>query len=101
MDLSSNLPYIVAEPSVQSAVIDSKNNALWIGLKYGGIMFSNDYGETWVDTNNGIPFFGGSIFGPQCRSITISPDSKLAIACNGRIYTENFLDVIWIPIVSR
>ena len=97
VNLSAGLPHIIADPTVLSAVIDPHDDSLWIGLKYDGILVSYDHGNTWEEVNDGIPFFGGGIFGPQCTSLAISSNDDFVINCDGRIYVRINIKTIFLP----
>jgi photosystem II stability/assembly factor-like uncharacterized protein len=97
VNLSAGLPHVIADPSVLSAVIDPQDDSLWIGLKYDGMLVSYDHGNTWEEVNNGIPFFGGGIFGPQCTSIAISSNDDFAINCSGRLYVRVIIKTTFLP----
>jgi photosystem II stability/assembly factor-like uncharacterized protein len=100
-DLSSRLPHIIADPTVYSAAIDPNDDSIWIGLKYDGMLVSYDHGDTWTETNNGIPFYGGGIFGPQCTSITVLSDDTIAINCEGRIYVRISAKTSFLPLITN
>ncbi len=101
VNLSSVLPHIVADPTVLSAALDPHDDTLWIGLKYDGMLVSYDNGSTWTETNYGIPFFGGSIFGPQCISIAISSNDDFGISCSDRLYIRKNYNTVFLPLISN
>ena len=98
-NVTSNLPYLIAEPTIQSAVIDSlSSNTIWVGLKYGGMYVSHDNGENWQDESDGLPFRGTGIYGPQCISSDVF-GGRFVIACDGRLYVQSYN--LYLPIVMR
>jgi hypothetical protein len=87
-NVTSNLPYLIADQTIQSAIIDpSSPNTIWVGLKYGGMYVSHDSGKNWQQASSGLPFLGKGIYGPQCTSSDIS-NGQLIIACSGRLYIQ-------------
>ena len=87
-NVNSNLPYLIAPQTIQSAIIDpSSPNTIWVGLQYGGMYVSQDSGKNWQRATEGLPFLGMSTFGPQCTSGAMSND-RLVIACSGRVYVQ-------------
>lgn len=101
-NLTPGLPTIVAPPTVQSAILDlHDSDTIWVGLKYGGMYVSYDAGNSWEAANNGIPFFGGSIAGPQCVSSAIHSNGTIALACSGRSYISLELDKFtFLPLIK-
>ncbi len=85
-NVTIGLPAPVGDQVIQSAAIDPLDpNTIWIGLKYGGLFVSHDSGDTWQESDLGILFYGGGIYGPQCTSIAIHLQD-IAAVCNGRVY---------------
>lgn len=104
--VTTSLPFLIERNThtIQSAAIDPVDNAIWVGLKYGGVFVSNDGANTWTEFTTGLPFVGVSIFGPQCTGIALALGGEHAAACNGRFYTREIITLdkfVYLPVVLR
>jgi photosystem II stability/assembly factor-like uncharacterized protein len=87
-DTTSNLPHVIADPTIQTAVLAPDDpNTIWVGLKYDGMYVSHDSGDHWEHVSYGIYYVGAGIYGPQCTSSDIA-NGKLIIACTGMLYLQ-------------
>jgi photosystem II stability/assembly factor-like uncharacterized protein len=86
-NVTSNLPYLIANQTIQSAIIDpSSPNTIWVGLKYGGMYVSYDSGEYWQLASDGLSSFG--IYGRQCLAGDMA-NNQMVIACDGLLYIQS------------
>jgi photosystem II stability/assembly factor-like uncharacterized protein len=97
-NITEGLPDPVAPQTILILAIDpTRENTVWVGLKYGGMFVTHDNGNTWYEANRNIPFYGGSINGPQCITIAISPTGKVAIGCDAGAYIGLEIYEVFLP----